>query len=178
MSSRRSCADQHLPWGAGGANAFPKSSESGAPYYALRYTYADADDGTEESDELPDVPVEDGWQLSESQLFYFATGYALPRKCVPSQNLTGWFIRQGLSEERAREFAFGAMLASYQDDLREQMYLEFPFEDLDLDDEEEAGEDEAEAAPPRPPLHHPGQGLQREAPDTSAPADHPDKMPA
>ena len=152
-----SCADQHLPWGAGEANAFPKSSEAGAPDYTLRYTYADADDGTEESDELPDVPVEDGWQLSEAQLFYFATGYALPRRCAPSQELTRWFVRQGLSEERAREFSFGAMLASYQDDLREQMYLELPFEDLDLDDEEEAGEDEAEADSPETEADHTAQ---------------------
>jgi len=138
------CADRHLPWGAGEAGVFPKTCEKGRPGYALRHTYVGTDPEAEEAGELPDVPAEDGQKLSEAQLFYFATGYALPRGCIPSRNLAGWFVRQGLPEQRAREFAFGAMLASYQDELRERLDLELPFDGIDGGGEA-AGEEEVPA---------------------------------
>jgi len=124
------CAERLLPWGIDEVRAFPKTFEDGKPDYKLRYTFTAPDEGSAE--DLPAVPAEDGQKLSEAQLFYFATGYALPRKAVPSQALTDWFIRQGLPEQRAREFAFGAMLAFYLDDLRERANLMFPD---DADDE-------------------------------------------
>jgi len=134
------CAERLLPWGLDELRAFPKTFGDGKPDYGLRYTFAAPDE--ESADELPDVPAEDGQKLSEAQLFYFATGYALPRGSVPSKELIDWFTRQGLSEQRSREFAFGAMLAFYLDDLRERASLTFPVNSAD--DEEDI---EAEAPP-------------------------------
>lgn len=129
-----SCAEQHLPWGAGEPQAWPVSFEKGSPDYELRHAFVESDVETDEPDELPDVPVEAGQMLSEAQLFYLTTGYALPRRRVPSQELAGWFVKQGLPKERAQMFAFGAMLAHYQDALRDQIFWHRPFDDYEEDD--------------------------------------------
>lgn len=145
-----SCAEQHLPWGAGEPQAWPVSFEHGNPDYELRHPFAALAEGENESDELPAVPLEAGQMLSETQLFYLTTGYALPRGRVPSEELAGWFVKQGLTEERARMFAFGVMLVHYQDNLREQLLWRHPFDDFEEDDaagDEPAPLQQAEAEP-------------------------------
>lgn len=134
------CAEQHLPWGAGEPHAWPTPFMDGSPDYELRYTFAESEEEADESDELPDAPVKAGQMLSETQLFYLATGYALPRGRVPSKDLIGWFVKQGMTEERSQIFAFGAMLAHYQDILRDQLYFHFPF---GVPDESDDAGDEA-----------------------------------
>lgn len=129
------CAEQMLPWGIDKVRAFPKTFGDGSPDYELRYTFSAPDE--ESAEDLPDIPAEKGQKLSEAQLFYFATGYALPRRTVPSQKLIDWFIRQGLPKQRSREFAFGAMLAFYLDNLRERASLMFPTDSADEEEDVE-----------------------------------------
>ena len=140
------CAERHLPWGAGEPQAWPRTFQDGTPDYDLRYMFAGSDEEQDETNELPACPVEDGQRLSEAQLFYLTTGYALPRNRIPSQELIDWFVKQGLTEERSREFTFGAMLAVYQDNLRDLLSLEPSFDDFDDDDDSDG-----EAAPQADP---------------------------
>lgn len=140
------CAERHLPWGVGEPQAWSRTFQDGTPDYELRHTFAGAGAEQDEANGLPVCPVEDGQQLSEAQLFYLVTGYALPRNRVPSQELIDWFVKQGLSEERSRELTFGAMLAVYQDNLRDLLSLEPSFDDFDDD-----GDPEGEAAPQTDP---------------------------
>jgi hypothetical protein len=110
------CAERHLPWGAGGEYSYAEPVEAGAPEHLLRYAYRPHENAEEE--ELPDPDVEAGDLLTESQLFYLATGYALPRDQVPSSRLRKWFMEQGLSEARAEGLAWGAWFAFYMDEMR------------------------------------------------------------
>lgn len=140
------CAERHLPWGIGEPQGWPRAFQDGALDYELRHTFAGSDAEEDEANMLPVFPVEDGQRLSEAQMFYLTTGYALPRNRVPSQKLVDWFVKQGLPKERSREFAFGAMLAVYQDNLRELLSLEPSFDDFDDDNDQEN-----EAAPQADP---------------------------
>lgn len=133
------CADRHLPWGLGVPLSYGQPFEDGAPDHALRYPFRGPSDDEEQDDGLPFLETDAGQRLSESQLFYLATGYALPRDAVPSKRLTAWFVEQGLAEDRARELTWGAMISSYLDDWRDR--------DLSWDIPDDKDEPEAEAGP-------------------------------
>ena len=143
-------AERCLPWGADEAYSYAKPFEDGASDLFLRYAYHPHENA--EKEDLPDPDIEEGELLSESQLFYLATGYALPRDQAPSNRLKGWFMEQGVAEGRAGALAWGAWFASYIDDLRAQRSTPFDipddFEDFlnSLDEElsELAGEVETE----------------------------------
>lgn len=143
-------AERTLPWGADEAYCYAKPFEEGALELSLRYAYHPHENAEEE--DLPDPDIEEGELLSEGQLFYLATGYALPRNQVPSSRLKGWFMEQGVPEVRAEALAWGAWFASYVDDLRmqgpESFSIPDDFDDFlkSLDDElsELAGEVETE----------------------------------
>ena len=143
-------AERTLPWGADEAYCYAKPFEEGAPELSLRYAYHPHENAEEE--DLPDPDIEEGELLSEGQLFYLATGYALPRNQAPSIHLKDWFMEQGMPEGRAEALAWGAWFASYIDDLRARGPMPFDvpddFEDFlkSLDDElsEMAGEIESE----------------------------------
>ena len=104
------CAERHLPWGADVAYSYADTSEEGVPDLSLRYAYHSREGAYEEV--LPDPNIEEGELLSEGQLFYLATGYALPRDQAPSSCLKGWFMEQGVPEGRAEALAWGAWFAS------------------------------------------------------------------
>ena len=57
--------------------------------------------------------IDRGSLLSEAQLFYLVTGYLLPRDCDDRPRLETWFVRQGISPERAKELSFGASLLAH-----------------------------------------------------------------
>lgn len=133
------CAERHLPWGADEAYNYAETFEDGTPDLSLRYAYHPRENAEEE--DLPDPDIEEGELLSEGQLFYLATGYALPRDQAPSSRLRDWFQEQGVPEGRAEALAWGAWFASYVDDLRAQRPMPFgvpdDFEDFlkSLDEE-------------------------------------------
>ena len=149
------CAERHLPWGADEAYSYAEPYGNGTPDLSLRYAYH-PHENAEEAD-LPDPDVEEGALLSEGQLFYLATGYALPRNQAPSSRLKDWLQEQGVPEGRAKALAWGAWFTSYLDDLRAQRPMPFgvpdDFEDFlkSLDEEltglaEEASAEEADSA--------------------------------
>ena len=149
------CAERHLPWGADEAYSYAEPFEKGAPELSLRYSYHPHENAEDEN--LPDPDIDEGELLSEGQLFYLATGYALPREQAPSDRLKSWFQEQGVPEDRAEALAWGAWFASHVDDLRAQRPMPFgvpdDFEDFlkSLDDElaeiaEEASSEEADSA--------------------------------
>lgn len=110
------CAERHLPWGADEVFTYAVPFEKGAPDHTLQYPFTPKENTEEE--ELPDPNIEEGDFLSESQLFYLATGYALPRDQAPSSRLKDWFVKQGIPEGRADTLAWGAWFAFYVDELR------------------------------------------------------------
>lgn len=149
------CAERHLPWGADEAYSYAEPYGNGTPDLSLRYAYHPHENAEEE--DLPDPDIEEGELLSEGQLFYLATGYALPRDQAYSSRLKGWFQEQGVPEGRAEALAWGAWFASCVDDLRAQRPMPFDvpddFEDFlkSLDEEltelaEEASTEEADSA--------------------------------
>ena len=143
-------AERCLPWGADEAYSYAKPFEDGTPDLSLQYAYHPHENA--EAKDLPDPDIEEGELLSESQLFYLATGYALPRNQAPSSRLKGWFMEQGVAEGRAGALAWGAWFASYIDDLRTQRSTPFDIPDdfkdflnsLDEELSELAGEVETE----------------------------------
>ena len=62
------CAVRHLPWAQDDFGARAGLFQSGAPDYRLRYEYSDL------PDENGEEPLELDWRLSETQLFFLATG--------------------------------------------------------------------------------------------------------
>jgi len=136
------CADRHLPWACGVPLSYAVTDEDGRQDYTLRYPFSGS---TDEEDDLPSVEMENGHLLSEAQLFYAATGYALPRGYVPSQHLTEWFMRQGLPEGRSRELTWGAMIASCLDDWRDRDFWDREFS-WDSPPDTDGPEPEAEQA--------------------------------
>ena len=110
------CAERQLPWGYDEPVAWGITREERCPEYCQRYLYNSADRPSSEPCDTPMAQVDEGFLVSEPQLFYLATGYALPRDRVPSEQLISWFERQGVSETRSRELAYGAMLVSAIDD--------------------------------------------------------------
>ena len=68
-------AERCLPWGADEAYSYAKPFEDGTPDLSPRYAYHPHENAEEE--DLPDPDIEEGELLSESQLFYLATGYAV-----------------------------------------------------------------------------------------------------
>lgn len=157
------CAERYLPWGADEAYSYAEPYGNGRPDLSLRYAYHPHENAEEE--DLPDPDIEEGELLSEGQLFYLATGYALPRNQAYSSRLKGWFQEQGVPEGRAEALAWGAWFASYVDDLRTQrpMPLDVPddFEDFlkSLDEEltglvEEASAEEADSTAKTAELTH------------------------
>lgn len=119
------CAERHLPWAQDDFEARAGLFQSGTPDYRLRYEYSDQ---TSEEDE---EPLEMEWRLSETQLFFLATGVVLPRGRMPSEKLVRWFMRQGVEEHRARELAWAAYMSYYIDS------GEYGWKDINLFDEEE-----------------------------------------
>lgn len=117
------CAERYLPWGADEAFIYARSFEAGEPNLTLRYAYHPHENAEEE--DLPNPDIEEGDLLSEGQLFYLATGYALPRDQAPSSRLKSWFAEQGLSEDRAEALSWGAWFASYVDELRARRSMPF-----------------------------------------------------
>ncbi len=103
------CAERHLPWAQDDFGARAGLFQDGVLDYRLRYEYSDL------PDEDGEEPLELEWRLSETQLFFLATGVALPRRRVPSEKLVRWFMRQGVEEPRARELAWAAFIAYYTD---------------------------------------------------------------
>ena len=126
------CAERHLPWGQDDFGARAGLFENGAPDYRLRYEYNGEED--EESLELV-------WRLSETQLFFLATGVILPRGRAPSDKLARWFMRQGVEECRARELAWAAFMAYYIDG------GEYGWKPVDLFDDENGEEEPLEEEP-------------------------------
>ena len=110
------CAERRLPRGVDEVYSNVQSFEDGKPDLSLRYVYHPHENAEEEG--LPDPYIEDGELLSEGQLFYLATGYALPRNQAPSSRLKEWFKEQGVAEERAEGLALGAWFAAHMDELR------------------------------------------------------------
>lgn len=140
------CADRHLPWGLGVPLSYSQPLADGTPDYALRYPFGAPAGDEESNDNLPSLEADIGQRLSETQLFYLATGYALPRDVVPSQRLTTWFVEQGLAEGRARELTWGAMISSYLDDWRDRDFWERDFSwDVPDDEDEPVSETKPEA---------------------------------
>lgn len=92
------CAMRHLPWSEDDLGARAGLCEPDSPDYKLQYVYGERPG--EEGKRL-----ESEWLLSEVQLFYIATGVALPRKRTLSSELIHWFMEQGVAEQRAREMA-------------------------------------------------------------------------
>ena len=132
------CAARHLPWTQDDFGARAGLFEQGRPDYRLRHEYREADeDGEIHTDDPPDCLV------SESQLFYNATGIVPPRNQQPSEELIRWFMSQGIPEPRARELAFGAMFAYYSD-AGEHGWKEFDWLFDDADEEEASPSDEPE----------------------------------
>lgn len=121
------CAERHLPWGADEAYSYAEPFEDGTPDLSLRYAYHPRENAGEE--DLPDPDIEEGELLSEGQLFYLATGYALPRNQAPSSRLRDWFQEQGVPEGRAEALTWGAWFASYVDDLRARRPMPFDVPD-------------------------------------------------
>ena len=146
------CAERHLPWGANEAYSYAEPCQDGAPDCSLRYAYHPHENAEEE--DLPDPDIEEGELLSEGQLFYLATGYALPRDQAPSGRLKDWLQEQGVPEGRAEALAWGAWFASYVDDLRDRQSMPFHVPDdfgnflntLDEEPPEPAAETEDSAA--------------------------------
>ena len=112
------CAERHLPWGASEAFDYAVTAENGTPDYELRYPVHQEEEGPSLTD-LPVSDIEEGALLSESPLFYLATGYALPRELVPSRRLKNWFMEQGPPEARAEALTWGAWFSTYVDGMRE-----------------------------------------------------------
>lgn len=141
-------AERTLPWGVDEEYSYAEPFEDGTPDLSLRYAYHPRENAEEE--DLPDPDMEEGELLSEGQLFYLATGYALPRDQAPSSRLRNWFQEQGVPEGRAEALAWGAWFASHVDDLRAQRPMPFgaadDFEDFlkSLDEELTELEEEAE----------------------------------
>lgn len=132
------CAERYLPWGADETFIYARSFEAGESNFTLRYAYHPHENAEEEA--LPNPDIEEGHLLSEGQLFYLATGYALPRDQVPSSRLRNWFIEQGLSENRAEALSWGAWFTYYADEFRvRSMPRDIPDDFVDflksLDDE-------------------------------------------
>lgn len=125
------CAERRLPWGADESFTFARPFEKGSPDHSLLYPFSPNENTEEEY--LPDADIEEGERLSEGQLFYLATGYALPRDQVPSGRLREWFIEQGLPETRAEALSWGAWFASYVDELRARR-LVTPFDSDGFED--------------------------------------------
>lgn len=102
-----SCAANHLPWTRdtliGGQELF----DLDMPDYALRHEH-------QVGCQDPDAPRSTEL-VSEAQLFFNATRVVMPRHRQPSQQLVQWFVANGITEQRARELAWGAMFASYTD---------------------------------------------------------------
>ena len=121
------CAERYLPWGADEAFIYARSFEAGEPDLTLRYAYHPHENAEEE--DLPNPDIEEGDFLSEGQLFYLATGYALPRDQAPSSRLKSWFAEQGLPEDRAEALSWGAWFASYVDELRARRSMPFDVPD-------------------------------------------------
>ena len=121
------CATRHLPWTQDDFEARAEPFEPGRPDYKLRYEYSEIPEDSED--------VYPPQLLSEAQLFFNATGVVLPRNQRPSEDLIRWFISQGVTEQRARELAWGAMFAYYTDAGEHGWQeLDWPFED-DAEDE-------------------------------------------
>ena len=99
------CAMRHLPWAWDEPGAGVSLFERGTPDYQLQYIYSGPTSGDGDEDEP------NHYLLSEPQLFCIATGVVPPRSHRPSSELAGWFMKQGVSEQRARELACGAMYA-------------------------------------------------------------------
>lgn len=121
------CAERHLPWGADEVYTYARPFEDGILDHSLRYAYHPHENA--EDEDLPEPDIKEGDLLSEGQLFYLATGYALPRNQAPSRRLKAWFIEQGIPEGRAEALAWGAWFASYVDELRAQRPLPFDVPD-------------------------------------------------
>lgn len=134
------CAERHLPWAQDDFGARAGLFQSGVPDYRLRYEYSDL------PDEDGEDPLELEWRMSETQLFFLATGVVLPRGRAPSDKLVRWFMRQGVEEQRARELAWAAFIAYYTDG------GEHGWRDIDLFDEDE--EDEVGSPLPDDPAEH------------------------
>lgn len=140
------CADRHLPWGLGVPLSYARPFEDGTPDYTPRYPFTGPPENEADEDVLPFLEADADQRLSEAQLFYLATDYALPQKHTASKRLTEWFVQQGLAETRARELAWAAMIASYLDDWRDQDFCDRDFS-WDFPDDEETGEPEVETDP-------------------------------
>lgn len=98
------CATHHLPWAQDEIGARAGMFESGAPDYRRQYVYREQSEEEGDGEEAECL-------LSESQLFYIATGVVPPRNQRPSNALIHWFMDQGVEEQRARELAWGALYA-------------------------------------------------------------------
>ena len=134
------CALRHLPWAQDDFGARAGLFETGVPDYRLRYEYR------EEPVEDGEEPLELEWRLSETQLFFLATGVVLPRDRMPSDKLRRWFVRQGVEEQRARELAWAAFMAYFSESEGDG------WKDIDLFGDD--GEDE-EPVPEEPALDEP-----------------------
>lgn len=146
------CALRHLPWAQDDFGARAGLFETGVPDYRLRYEYR------EEPVEDGEGPLELEWRLSETQLFFLATGVVLPRNRMPSDKLRRWFIRQGVEEQRARELAWAAFMAYFSESEGDG------WKNIDLFGDD--GEDE-EPVPEEPAQDEPV-GSSETAPDSGA----------
>ena len=124
------CALRHLPWAQDDFGARAGLFEEGVPDYRLQYEYC------EEPVEDGEEPLDLEWRLSETQLFFLATGVVLPRSRIPSDKLRRWFIRQGVEEQRARELAWAAFMAYFSESEGDG------WKDIDLFDDD-GGDDES-----------------------------------
>jgi len=138
------CADRNLPWGLGVPLSYAMPFEDVTPDYTLRYPFSGPPENEADEDVLPFLETDAGQRLSEAQLFYLATGYALPRNHTASKRLTEWFVQQGLTDARAKELTWAAMISSYLDDWRDRDFRDPDFS-WDFPDNEETSAPESEA---------------------------------
>ena len=112
------CSMRKLPWNMLDVYDHGQAFQEGTADYTLQYPYHFCENAEDEN--LPDSTAEEGNLLTEGQLFYLASGYALPRNQRPSSKLKKWFEDQGVPAERAEGMAWGAWIASCFDELQEK----------------------------------------------------------
>lgn len=130
---------RHLPWGQGISEELAEFCTPGTPDYSLSHAYVPVP----ASFDLPVADLDKGTRLSDAQLFFLATGYALPLNVSPSRSLACWFMTQGMEEGRARELSTAAMMLFSH---------ELALNEYDLPAEQEEGD-----------------GTERKAPEETAP---------
>ena len=106
-------ASAFLPWTCDRSKFSANIYDEDVPEYIMKYMLKEKIDSESEA---PDKEPERYY--SESQLFYLATGYILPRNRISSESAIKWFEDMGVDEGRSKELAYAAMVVSCDDTYR------------------------------------------------------------